>query len=143
VERWNTLQRSHTWVIEFANKSHTRVGIDNESAKEQFSRYLLFQQYWTDHNTSITINFAPDEVESLVDMILEHWDAYIAVSFLPKDIRTYPLLPEEPITEEEYNARVIHISPDMLQHSLQQYEFTDLASDLLDPSCDTGICPVR
>lgn len=145
-EKWEVLQKSATWVIEFPQKSPTVIGIDDESATDQFKRYLLFQDVWTDHNTSITINFAPNEVEQLVDMILDNWDNYIAVAFLPKNTNAYPLLPEEPITEEEYNKRaaaIQGINAEYITKLLREYEHVDLSTEVLDPACDNGVCPIR
>lgn len=146
MAKWEVLQKATTWVIEFPMKSSAKIGIDDESAIAQFQRYLLFQKLWTDHNTSITINFSSDEVDGLVDSILEHWDEYIAISFSPKAMDTYPLLPEEPITEEEYNARRNNI-PALSQHylfeSLNSLELTDLSTELLDADCAGGVCPIR
>lgn len=147
MEQWEVLQKALTWVIEFPMKSSTKVGIDDESALGQFMRYRLFQQVWTDHNTSITINFAPDEVESLVDAILEYWDDYIAISFLPKDTTAYPLLPEESITEEEYTRRVNslpgYINESYITDALMVLEQSSGATELLDADCAGGVCPVR
>ena len=146
MEKWEALQRATTWVIEFPMKSSTKIGVADESAVDQFQRYLLFQKNWTDHNTSITIAFAPDEVDELVEAILEHWDRYIAISFLPKDTSDYPLLPEEPITQEEYARRVNNL-PVLSEHNitkaLQLLESSDQATELLDADCVNGVCPIR
>lgn len=118
----------------------------DESAVSQLGRYLDFQKYWTDHNTSITIEFAPDEVDSLVDMLLENWDEYVAVSFMPKDTTAYPQLPEEPITEDEYNSRaakLAHIKQSDIVEALKELERENMMSELLDSDCIGGACPVR
>jgi ribonucleoside-diphosphate reductase alpha chain/ribonucleoside-triphosphate reductase len=140
------LQKSSTWVIEFPIKSDTTMRSSDESAISQFGRYLDLQHYWTDHNTSITIEFSPDEVDSLVDMLLEHWDEYVAVSFMPKDTTAYPQLPEEPITEEEYYLRagkLAHINNTQIIEALKELERENLMSELIDSDCASGACPVR
>lgn len=145
-EKWEVLQKANTWVIEFPMQSPTTIGVDDESAIDQFNRYLLFQEYWTDHNTSITINFADNEVEELVDNILENWDRYIAVSFLPKNTTTYPLLPEEPITVDEYNRRfntLPEINETIISNLLHMLEGHDESTELLDADCVGGACPIR
>ncbi len=146
MEKWEVLQKANTWVIEFPMKSSTKIGIADESAIDQFNRYLLFQKNWTDHNTSITIAFAPEEVEELVDSILHNWDDYIAISFLPKDTSDYPLLPEEPITETEYTRRINDI-PALSEYDITEaltiLENSDQATELLDADCVGGVCPVR
>jgi adenosylcobalamin-dependent ribonucleoside-triphosphate reductase len=146
MEKWEVLQKASTWVIEFPMKSSTKIGVADESAVEQFQRYLLFQKKWSDHNTSITITFSPDEVKDLVDSILENWDDYIAISFLPKDTTEYPLLPEEPITQEEYEWRISELPPlseQAITDALIALESSNQASELLDADCIGGVCPVR
>lgn len=146
LSKWEVLQKAKTWVVEFPIQSPTKIGVDDERAIDQFNRYLVLQQHWTDHNTSITINFAPNEVDELIDAILENWDLYIAVAFLPKNTSVYPLLPEEAITESEYTKRAAVLSSvtnQKLLDLLHIYEQSDQAGELLDPSCDTGVCPVR
>lgn len=146
IDKWNALQHANTWVIEFPNKAPTKIGIDEESAIDQFKRYLLFQDTWTDHNTSVTINFSPDEVDDLVDIILNNWDSYVAVSFLPKNTTVYPLLPEESIDQKEYDRRTGLLEPNISQAMLEllyRYEDSNLSTELIDPSCATGACPVR
>ncbi len=140
------LQKSNTWVIEFPVKTNAIMRSSEESAVSQFGRYLDLQRYWTDHNTSITIQFDKHEIEELIDMLLEHWDDYVAVSFMPKDTTAYPQLPEEPITEEEYNilaAKLTHITPNTIVQALQRVEFDNKMADLEDSDCATGVCPIR
>ncbi len=146
MEQWEILQKARTWVIEFPMKSSTKVAAADESAVDQFNRYLLFQREWTDHNTSITINFSADEVDELVDTILENWDDYIAISFLQKDTVAYPLLPEEPITKEEYDRRINErpaLSEQAITDALNALETMNGATELLDADCVGGACPVR
>jgi adenosylcobalamin-dependent ribonucleoside-triphosphate reductase len=140
------LQKSNTWVIEFPVKTTARDKSSDESAISQLGRYLDFQRYWTDHNTSITIQFSADEVSDVIDMLLENWDDYVAVSFLPKDTTAYPQLPEEIIDEQTYNrlaAGIEHINQYSIVEALKETERENLMSDLEDPDCATGACPIR
>lgn len=140
------LQKSNTWVIEFPVKTSAKDKSSDESAISQLGRYLDFQRYWTDHNTSITIQFSEDEIDDLIDMLLEYWDEYVAVSFLPKDTTAYPQLPEEIIDEFEYNRRAVsveHINQHEIVESLKELERDNMMSDLLDADCIGGSCPVR
>ncbi len=140
------LAASDTWVIEFPIKTTTSTKSSEEPAIYQLGRYLDLQRYWTDHNTSITIEFAPDEVNDLVDMLLENWDDYVAVSFMPKDTTAYPQLPEEVITEEEYNERankLAQINMNDIIEILKDTERENKMSELLDADCAGGSCPVR
>lgn len=149
TERSNALANSNTWVIEFPIKTPAKYKAHEESALSQFYRYLDFQKYWTEHNTSITITFAPEEIDGLVDAILEYWDGYIAISFLPKfdhDNTPYPLMPEQATSEKEYNSRaelLAHVRMEDIVEQLKEIERENMLSDLLDVDCSTGACPIR
>lgn len=145
-ERMKVLDSAQTWVIEFPIKTSAKRSANSESAVEQLNRYFTLQEYWTDHNTSITITFSPEEVDEIIEMILENWDNYIGVSFLPKNTTAYPLLPYEEITEEEFAKRrnqVEHITWENIVAELVQRESKQTEEDEFDPDCAGGACPVR
>jgi ribonucleoside-diphosphate reductase alpha chain/ribonucleoside-triphosphate reductase len=145
-ERMKVLDSAQTWVIEFPIKTSAKRSANSESAVEQLSRYFTLQEYWTDHNTSITITFSPEEVDEIIEMILENWDHYIGVSFLPKNTTAYPLLPYEEINAEEFAKRrnqVEHITWENIVAELVQRESKQTEEDEFDPDCVGGACPVR
>lgn len=138
------LEKADTWVIEFPVKSATKVKAYDESAVEQLKRYIMFQQCWTDHNTSITVYVGEDEWEDLVNFVYDNWDDYVAVSFLPKDGNIYPLMPMEEITEEKYYELVSRIKSDVdLFSILLDIEKKESAAEIIDTDCSTGACPIR
>ncbi len=146
LEKHQMLNRARTWVIEFPVKTSALSRAADETALDQLQRYFDLQQYYTDHNTSITIYFAPDEVPDLIEMLLEKWDDYIGVSFAVKDSGVYPLMPYEEITEEEYTRRyeaIKHIGAEDINTALTALESQNMATDLEDADCVSGACPVR
>jgi adenosylcobalamin-dependent ribonucleoside-triphosphate reductase len=145
-EKMKVLDTAQTWVVEFPIKTSATRSANTESALEQLRRYFILQDCWTDHNTSITITFSPEEVDGLIDAILEDWDSYIGVSFLPKNTTAYPLMPYEEITLEQYAKRkneVEHISWQRIVNELTLRESDLSADDEFDPDCAGGACPVR
>ena len=143
TERRIALDRANTWVVEFPVASTARSDAYDEPIETQFQRYLDFQNFYTDHNTSVTLYVGDDEWDTLADLLYQNWDNYVAVSFLPKDKKSYPLMPLEKITKEEYNWRVSRISKIDLVELLTQYEQKHELHDLLDDGCAGGACPVR
>lgn len=142
---FNSLEEAHTWVFEFPIKTPAKKALHEYSAVEQLERYKLVNSYYADHNTSITVYIRPDEVDQVVDWLLENWDHYVAVSFLPKSNEVYPLMPFEQITKKRYEKMVAKM-PDLslLKLKLDMLEqLGAMVSDDLDPSCDTGVCPTR
>ena len=67
------------------------------------------QNYYTDHNTSATIELREDEIEVLADAIYENIKTnggYISAALLARfdvDGGTFPRLPFEPISKETYD----------------------------------------
>ena len=146
LDKLYVLQRAATWVIEFPVKTSAVKPASAESAVMQLSRYFILQREWADHNTSITINFSPDEVAGIVDYIHENWDDYIGVSFLPRFTTAYPLMPYEEIDEAEYNRRhaeIAHIDGDYITKTLSFYEHPVEIDEVLDADCEGGACPIR
>lgn len=142
-EQGEVLKDASTWVIEFPVKTSAIKKATDESAIEQFNRYLRLQREYTDHNTSITIYFKENEVDVLIDMILDNWDDYIAISLLPTDGQVYELAPYESIDENEYLSRSKYLEPERIKEALNLIETSELLDADLDPSCATGICPPR
>lgn len=143
-DRMTVLQKASTWVIEFPIKTAATIKSSEESALDQFNRYLSFQKYWTDHNTSITISYNEHEVPELIDAIYDNWDQYVGISFIPKDSSLYPLMPYEAISREEYYARadgLTHVKPQRLIDALSSQSY--VYADDLDIDCATGVCPPR
>jgi adenosylcobalamin-dependent ribonucleoside-triphosphate reductase len=144
-ERENTLRDAHTWVVEFPIKTSAKRSASAESAVDQLHRYFILQENWSDHNTSITISFEPSEIAAIIALLLERWDDYIGVSFLPKFTSAYPLMPYEEITEEEYlqrSATVSTVTGDSIIALLTQYENIEVDDDL-GSDCEGGACPIR
>lgn len=145
-ERMQVLDKAQTWVIEFPIKTSAKHSANDESAIEQLQRYFILQKNWTDHNTSITITFNKEEVDGIIQLILENWDDYIGVSFLPKFTDAYPLMPYEEIAEQEYLLRksdIEHISWENITTELLRRESVAVEEDEFDPDCVGGACPVR
>lgn len=131
-----------TLVIDFPVKSGSTKFSKDLTAMQQLDNYFMFQEHYTEHNSSVTIYVADDEWEDVAKMIHERWDDFVGVSFLPKDNHNYELAPYEEITEEEY----IKLSSEMKDFDirlLQKYEFGETERDEVNiKSCDSGMCPL-
>jgi ribonucleoside-triphosphate reductase len=118
--------------------------INTTSAVDQLKKYKLLQNNWTQHNTSVTISYDLDEVESIKEWLLSNWNSYVGVSFIYRTDPTktakdlgYLYLPQEVVTKEvfeEYAARLEPVSID---------EGTDSFFELESDECISGVCPVK
>jgi ribonucleotide reductase, class II len=76
-------------------------------ATSQMELYMQVQRYYSTHTTSATVEFRENEIEDLAKSIhtqIQEDRGYIGVALLARfdDSATFPRLPFEPITKEEY-----------------------------------------
>lgn len=137
------LETAPTWVVEFPIKSGAKTVKADLTIEQQFEIYKMFQQHYTDHNTSNTMTVRGNEWVKLADLILKNWTDYVGVSFLSYDDNTYPLMPYEEITEEEYLKRKEEMSAfDMsILDMFDMEEYLD--EELEDGDCKSGGCAIR
>lgn len=143
-----TDENVNTKVIEFPVRSSVKRTKDSFSAVEQLETYKMFQEYYTDQNTSITVTVKEDEWDDVEEWMWNNWDSYVGISFLPSDGGFYQLMPYEEITEEEYAVAkkgIKPFNPNLLKKyegSLQEYESIEVEQET-DPECVNGVCPIR
>lgn len=83
------------------------IDISKFSAIAQMDFYLNVQRHYTRHNTSATIELRESEIEALGTKIYEAIrddEGYISAALLARfdDHQTFPRLPFEPISKEQY-----------------------------------------
>ncbi len=140
-----SLEEAHTWVYEFPVSSPAIRPQVDYGAIEQLERYKLAMEHYADHNVSITVLMEPREIKDVARWIHSNWYSFVGVSFLRKSRDVYPLMPLEETTEEVYRISRL-LLPDLSRlgevvNAIERGEYR--ATDDFDPSCASGICPVR
>lgn len=115
--------------------------VNNDSAIDQLNRYLFWLRNWADYNPSVTISYDKSEAPAIVEWLHEHWDEYVAVSFLFRDDPTktakdlgFQYLPQEVVSQRAFTDYVSKLKPIRLSYSQEEIQ---------DEECATGACPVR
>jgi ribonucleotide reductase class II len=77
----------------------------------QWGLYMQVQNHYTTHNTSATIEFREEEINTLSALICENIESnggYISAALLARfdANETFPRLPFEPITKDQYERRM-------------------------------------
>lgn len=137
------ISSARTLVIDFPIESGAKRTKDDTDVKEQLDTYFRFQENYTEHNSSNTIDVKPREWDVARDIIYANFDNFVGVSFLSHDGGTYKLAPYEAITKEEYEERKAKMKSfdPML---LRKYEQSETEADLDNmDSCESGVCPIR
>ena len=106
--------RCTEWLVEIPSETPwadmpgcDQVDINAFSIEAQYKFYMQVQTYYTTHNTSATLEFRESEIEDLAKLIygsIEDDHGYISAALLARfdANETFPRLPFEPVTKEEY-----------------------------------------
>lgn len=128
-------------VIEFpikAPKGRTKYEV---GAIEQLELYKLTMLYWSDHNSSITVHVRENEWEAVAGWIYDNFEYVVGITFLPLLEETYPLLPYECTTKEDYSNRMSQIKP--IDYDLLAQLDDAVEREIIDQECASGACPIR
>lgn len=131
-----------TKVIEFPVHSPAKQFKSDVSAVEQLEIYKMFQEYYTDHNSSNTITVKNDEWDDVEQWIWDNWDDFIGVSFLSDSDSFYQLMPYEAIDKQTYEELAKNTAP-FNPALLKKYETTGVSELDESESCQDGACAVR
>jgi len=147
--------RCTEWLVEiptevsWANiEGADQIDINSFSALAQFDFYMQVQKFYTEHNTSATVEFRENEIEDLAKAIhnaIENNEGYISAALLARFSAnaTFPRLPFEPISKEEYISlqnKVIErkVNNDFFD-ALNKYDVGEL-SEAGPAGCDSDKC---
>ncbi|AFZ33103.1 ribonucleoside-triphosphate reductase, adenosylcobalamin-dependent [Gloeocapsa sp. PCC 7428] len=124
------------------------IDISQFSAIAQMDFYMQVQKYYVSHNTSATIELRENEVEALGTRIYEaikNNEGYISAALLARfdDHQTFPRLPFEPISKQQYDELMQQVKTQRrtndFQSALIQYDAKDL-SEVGPAGCDSDKC---
>jgi ribonucleoside-triphosphate reductase (thioredoxin) len=142
-ENGQNAEEANTWVVHFPLKAPEGALTRHDlTAIEQCENWLVNKKYWTEHNPSVTISYRASEKQDLIDWVVKHKNMIGGMSFLPKDDAQYTQMPNEEITEEEYNRRLAEF-PEIDFGTLPQFEHSDLTQSSGELACVSGACSIE
>tara|TARA_Y100000034_G_scaffold134790_1_gene204279 strand:- start:12 stop:1952 length:1941 start_codon:yes stop_codon:yes gene_type:complete len=97
----------------------------NRTAIEQLELWLIYRDYWTEHNPSITVSVKEHEWLEIGTWVYKHFNDVGGISFLPYTEHTYRQAPYEDITEKTYKQMLLEMPTDVDWSGLSEYESTD------------------
>ena len=130
-----------TSVVYFPIKSESKRAEKDVSIYEKMALAAYAQRYWSDNSVSVTISFNPETESEAVGTVLHLYDGQLkTVSFLPSGNFTYPQMPYQQITEEEYvNEGEMKLFPIDFAGV-----YAGMAADAIGESfCTTDACEVK
>lgn len=149
--------RCQEWLVEipvevsWANLDGAdRIDISKFSALAQMDFYMQVQKHYVTHNTSATIEIRENEIDSLGEYIydaIQNDQGYVSVAILARfeDNQTFPRLPFEPISKEQYQNELKGVLErrvtDNFKASLDNYlEYSFNVFDHSPSGCDSDKC---
>ena len=125
-----------------------QIDINQFSAIAQMDFYLNVQRFWTTHNTSATIELRENEIEALGTRIYEAIrddEGYISAALLARfdAHQSFPRLPFEPITQQQYEQLMQGVErrrkQSDFQTALSRYDAGEFA-EAGPAGCDSDKC---
>lgn len=125
------------------------IDIANFSALAQFDFYMQVQQYYTQHNTSATIELRENEIEPLANRIytaIQNDEGYISAALLARfdSLETFPRLPFEPIDRHTYHQLIKEVASrsksGLFTDFLSDRDIGDTTNDVGPMACDSDKC---
>lgn len=149
------MDNARIYVVDFPVYSHAKKTKYQSNIEEQFETYFTYQKFYADHNCSNTISVKPDEWEKIPQIIYDHWDQYLGITFIPLDGGNYELAPYEECSAQDYQLLKDSMSTfdmGLLKYYDQKLYNKDLSTEEsvsipIDEThkseCVGGICPLR
>ena len=147
--------RCTEWLVEIPTETSwanlpgcDSIDINAFSVEAQYKFYMQVQTYYTTHNTSATLEFREDEIDTLSKLIYESIDkdsGYISAALLARfdANETFPRLPFEPISKSQFDDMQSEVSARRItsDFSLAMESFGAQLGDGQGPAaCDSDKC---
>lgn len=143
---------THTFVVEFPTKAttaeHARFQSENDvSLNEQAAVQALLQNAWSDNAVSATLTFNKEEgkeaetIKGIADVLEKAKHSLKSTSLLPHDSNTYPQMPLEAITREEYERKKAKITAKPWE-LLGNVDLNEDDNEMIG-ECKGNNCPIR
>lgn len=111
----------------------------NRSAIEALNHYLIFKQYWCEHNPSITVYVKEHEWLEVGAWVYKNLDDVGGVSFLPHSEHVYQQAPYQDITGESYEQLAENM-PQINWVEFDMYEEDDNTTASHEFACSGNTC---
>lgn len=151
--------RCTEWLVEIpvevpwaAIADEAQLDPNQFSAVAQFDFFMQVQTYYTQHNTSSTIELREHEIPELAQAIhtaIQTNQPYFSTALLSRfdSFESFPRLPFEPISKEKYEELVAGVlarrkSDDFYALMSQYQEGVEFAIDRGSVACESEVCSI-
>lgn len=132
----------YTDVFSFPVESPIGSVVRNHlSALQQLEHYLIYAEYWCEHNPSITVYVKEEEWLDVQAWVYKNFNKIGGVSFLPYDTGIYRQAPYQEINKEQYELVMSKMPKDVDWTKL--VEELDMTTGMQEMSCMAGVCEIN
>jgi ribonucleoside-triphosphate reductase len=125
--------------IKSPNGARTR---ENVTAIEHLNLWKTYNDYWSEHQVSVTINVREHEWLDVAAWVYREFDAITGISFLPYDGGSYRQAPFQECSKEKYEEMLSKMPTHLDWSSLSRYEMKDETTGVREFACVSGVCEV-
>ena len=100
-----------TAVVEFPVRQPDARRAADVTVWEQALLLVALQREWSDNAVSVTLTYSKEEARDLENVLASIAPMVKSVSALPRDEKTYPMMPIEEVTRDEYESRRAELRP--------------------------------
>ena len=134
----------HVSVFSFPTESPKgSTVVADVSALDQLELWMVYKQYWCEHNPSITVYVKPEEWISVGAWVFNNFREVSGIAFLPHTDNVYVQAPYQKVTEEEeYQEMQDGMPKDIDWSELMEYEEEDNTTGSQTLSCTGDTCEI-
>lgn len=137
------LMNASNIVFSFPKKAPVGASVrNNATALDDLELWKQLQLEWCEHKPSVTISVKDEEWMDVGAWVYRNFDILSGVSFLPYDGGSYPQMPYEEITEEQYEELMQKMPATINWDELREYETEDTTTGSQEYACAGGVCEI-
>jgi len=116
----------YNWVFSFPMQSpEGSVLRDDLTAIDHLELWKTYQDHWTEHKPSITVNIRESEWMDVGAWVYRHFDSVSGIAFLPFSGHSYRQAPYSEVTKDEYEKAIAAMPKNVDWSKLGQFEIED------------------
>jgi ribonucleoside-diphosphate reductase alpha chain len=137
----DVVKPEYNWVFSFPMKSpENSVLRDDITAIKHLELWKIYQDHWTEHKPSVTIQVRESEWMEVGAWVYRHFDSISGVAFLPYSGHNYRQAPYQEITEVEYKRLLDEFPKNIDWSKLGQFEQEDNTQIEKQFACNGDSC---
>jgi len=131
----------YNWVFSFPMQSpEGSVLRDDLTAIDHLELWKTYQDHWTEHKPSITVNIRESEWMDVGAWVYRHFDSVSGIAFLPFSGHSYRQAPYQSVSKEEHDKLLAAMPKNVDWSKLGQFEIEDNTQMEKTMACNGDSC---